>query len=118
MSQKQSVVERRARGTYRTLAHARCMVGGMTSPVSFRLRLDGKRRPTLPQSLLDAAGVGPGQDLVAHVEGPGRIVLEGAATVLAGLQAAVRAGKTSHGSAGSLAAELLADRLADSSLDR
>ena len=97
------------------------MVGGMTSPVSFRLRLDGKRRPTLPQSLLDAAGVGPGQDLVAHVEGPGRIVLEAAATVLAGLQAAVRAGKTSHGSTGStgsLAAELLADRLADSSLDR
>lgn len=118
MSQRRSVLERRARGTYRTLAHSQCMVGGMTSPVSFRLRLDGKRRPTLPQSLLDAAGVGPGQDLVAHVEGPGRIVLEGAATVLAGLQAAVRAGKTSHGAAGSLAAELLADRLADSSLDR
>lgn len=92
----------------------------MSKPVSIRLRLrlDGKRRPTLPQSLLDAAGVGPGQDLVARVEGPGRIVLEGAATVLAGLQAAVRSGKETHGSTGSLADKLLADRAADASLHR
>lgn len=62
--------------------------------------------------------MGPGQDLVARVEGPGRIVLEAAATVLAGLQAAVRSGKETHGSTGSLADELLADRAADVSLHR
>lgn len=90
----------------------------MESPVSFRLRLDEKRRPTLPQSLLDAASVGPGQDLVARLEGPGRIVLEGTAVVLAGLQAAIRSGRESRGSTRPLADALLADRAADSSLDR
>ncbi len=90
----------------------------MKATVSFRLRLDGKRRPTLPQSLLDAAGVGPGQELVAWVEGPGRIVLEDAATYLAGLQAAVRLGREAHGSTGSLADEVLADRAADVSMHR
>jgi len=45
-------------------------------------------------------------------------VLEGAATVLAGLQAAVRSGKETHGSTGSLADKLLADRAADASLHR
>lgn len=94
------------------------MVGIMADPVSFRLRLDEKRRPTLPQSLLDAAGMEPGQDLVARVEGPGRIVLEGAATVLARLQETVRAGKHARGSSVSLADEFLADRAADRSLDR
>lgn len=90
----------------------------MVEKVSVRLKLDDKRRPTLPQSLLDAAGVGPGEELVAHVEGPGRIVLEGTDAVLAGLQEAVRAGKRSHGAVGSLADELLADRAADASLTR
>ncbi len=45
-------------------------------------------------------------------------MLEGVATVLAGMQAAVRAGKETHGSTGSLADELLADRATDVSLHR
>ena len=65
----------------------------MTAEPRFRVKVDAKRRPTLPQSLLDAAGVGGGEDLIAHLEPPGRIVLEGPATVLARLQETIRAGK-------------------------
>lgn len=57
-----------------------------------------------------------GHDLIARVEGPGRIVLEDAATVLARLQAAVAAGKAAAGITHSLAEELLAERAADTSL--
>lgn len=89
----------------------------MTVELTFRVKVDAKRRPTLPQSLLDAAGVGDGQDLIAHLEAPGRIVLEGPATVLARLQAAVRAGKDERGITASLADELLAERATDTSLD-
>lgn len=92
--------------------------GYYEKPVSHRLRLDEKRRPTLPQSLTEAAGVGPGEDLVARVDGPGRIVLEGADTVLTGLQAAVRSGRQTYGSTGSLADGLSADRASDMSLPR
>ncbi len=87
----------------------------MTGP--YRVRVDHKRRPSLPQQLLDEAGVGAGQDLIARVEGPGRIVLEDAATVLGRLQAAVREGMAAHGVSGSLADELLAERAADTSLE-
>lgn len=89
----------------------------MPAERTFRVKVDVKRRPTLPQSLLDAAGVGGGQDLIAHLDGPGRIVLEGPATVLARLQAAVRAGKDTRGVNAALADELLAERAADASLD-
>ena len=65
----------------------------MTDEAMFRVKVDAKRRPTLPQALLDAAGVGGGQDLIAHLEEPGRIVLEAPGAVLARLQEAVRAGK-------------------------
>lgn len=64
----------------------------MSAPVTARLKLDAKRRPTIPTSVLDAAGVGPGEDLVARVEGPGRIVLESTGSVLAQLQRAVAEG--------------------------
>lgn len=67
-------------------------LGAMSVPVTVRLKLDAKRRPTIPSSVLDAAGVGPGEDLVARVEGPGRIVLESASSVLAQLQRAVAEG--------------------------
>lgn len=88
----------------------------MAAEPTFRVKVDAKRRPTLPQSLLDAAGVGPGQELIAHLDATGRIVLEGPATVLARLQDAVRAGKDAHGVTASLADELLADRGQDTSL--
>ncbi len=89
----------------------------MTTEPTFRVKVDAKRRPTLPQSLLDAAGIGGGQDLIAHLEPPGRIVLEGAGTVLARLQDAVRAGKDARGITASLADELLVERAADTSMD-
>lgn len=80
------------------------------SGVPVRLRLDDKRRTTLPPALLAAAGVGPGADLVARVEAPGRIVLESPAAILAGLQAAVRQGAPTRGHTRSLVEELLAER--------
>ena len=96
--------------------HAGTVVRMMTG-ASFRVRVDDKRRPALPKELLDAAGVGAGDDLIARVEAPGRIVLEDAATVLGRLQAAVAAGRAAHRSTGSLAEELLTERAADTSLD-
>ncbi len=90
----------------------------MAASVSCHLRLDEKRRPTLPQSLLDAAELRADQGLVARVKGPGRIVLEGTAAVLVRLQAAVQSGKVAHDSLGPLADEILADRAADTSLDQ
>jgi bifunctional DNA-binding transcriptional regulator/antitoxin component of YhaV-PrlF toxin-antitoxin module len=97
---------------------ARTTLGGMTDrgPTS-RVRLDDKRRTTFPTPLLAAAGVGPGADLVARVEGPGRIVLETSASVVARMQEMVRAAKAERGVTGSLADELLAERAADTSLD-
>lgn len=68
----------------------------MTEMLSARVRLDARRRPTLPRELLEAAGVGGEEEWVARVEGPGRIVLESTATVLAALQAAVAASRTAR----------------------
>lgn len=68
----------------------------MTEMLSARVRLDARRRPTLPRELLEAAGVGREEEWVARVEGPGRIVLESTATVLAALQAAVAASRTAR----------------------
>lgn len=106
------------------LSHDRHAVGRVTVEQTFPVKVDAERRPTPPQSLLDAAGVGDGQDLIAHLEAPGRIVLEGPATVLEGpatvlarLQAAVRAGKDGRGITASLADELLGERAGDTSLD-
>ncbi|WP_369054637.1 AbrB/MazE/SpoVT family DNA-binding domain-containing protein [Kineococcus terrestris] len=44
-------------------------------PSSYTVRLDAKRRPTLPAELLAAVDARPGSELVATVE-DGRIVLE------------------------------------------
>lgn len=45
-------------------------------PVSWKVRLDGRRRPTLPEELLNAAGIAQGSELTARVMGDGMIVLE------------------------------------------
>lgn len=39
------------------------------------VRMDTKRRPTLPSELLDAAGISIGEDLVASTSGDGAVVL-------------------------------------------
>lgn len=100
-----------------TAPHRTGTVVRMAVGASYRVRVDDKRRPALPKALLDAAGVGPGEDLIASVEGPGRIVLEDAATVLRRLQAAVAAGMAERGVTASLADELLAERATDTSLE-
>ena len=42
---------------------------------AWRVRLDSRRRPTLPQDLLDLVGIEPGADLVAQTSEEGVIVL-------------------------------------------
>ena len=103
-------------------SHDGCMMGYMTDPVlthgaSYRVRLDDRRRPTLPPALLEEAGIRAGRhELVAHVEGPGRVVLEDPTALLGALQEAVAAGKRARRVQGTLVEELLADRVHDTSL--
>lgn len=40
------------------------------------VRMDAKRRVSLPSQLLDQVGIVAATRLVAHVEGPGRVVIE------------------------------------------
>ena len=97
-------------------------MGGMTDPVqtrgaSYRVRLDDRRRPTLPPALLEEAGILAGRhELVAHVEGLGRVVLEDPTALLGALQEAVAAGKQTRGVQETLLDGLLADRADDASL--
>lgn len=97
-------------------------MGGMTRPVAgfataYRVRLDDRRRPTLPPALLAEAGIdAEPHELVAHVEGPGRVVLEDPAALLEALQEAVAAGKKAQHLTRPLADQLISERAADSSL--
>lgn len=85
----------------------------------FRIRLDERRRPTLPPALLEQAGIATdAHDLVARVDGPGRVVLEDPAALLAALQNKVRAGKLANGIDGDLAELLLAERATEARQDR
>lgn len=90
------------------------MVGFSTG---YRIRVDAKRRPTLPAALLAEAKIDASHDLVAHADGLGRIVLEDPLAVLAAFQDDVLAGKVEQGTDGSLVEDLLADRAADGSTD-
>jgi hypothetical protein len=83
---------------------------------SYRLVLDSKRRPTLPAQLLREAELSGAREFVAHVEGPGRIVLEDPKAALTRLQTAVAAGKQRRHRGDSLEQSLLDDRAADTSL--
>ena len=82
---------------------------------TYRLRMDGKRRPTLPAALLDDAGISPTHELVAYTDGRGRVVLEDPLVMLTAFQHAVVEGKQANGIAASLVDELIADRAADPS---
>ena len=81
----------------------------------YRVRVDAKRRPTLPAAVIEAAGLSDSHELVVHTDGPGRIVLEDPAVLLAEFQSAVARGKAATGFHGSLAEDLAADRAADPS---
>ena len=56
------------------------------------------------------------QDLVAYVDGPGRVVLEDPTALLGALQKSVAAGKHERHIRGSLVDRLLEDRRNDKSL--
>jgi len=84
---------------------------------SYRVRLDSRRRPTLPTALLDEAGIDDeGVELVARAEGPGRIVLENPLSLLREVQAAIAAEMVENGDTTDLAMELVAERQFDASL--
>lgn len=84
---------------------------------SYPVRLDARRRPTLPSALLEEAGIrADSQELVARVDGPGRVVLEDPAALLASLQASAVAKKPARNIRGSLVDHLLEDRRNDKSL--
>ncbi len=84
---------------------------------AYQVKVDAKRRPTLPAVLLAEAGINPGHELVARAQGQGRIMLEDPMAVLAAFQDEVLAGKSENGVTGSLADELLVERANDGSLD-
>lgn len=84
--------------------------------LTFRVRVDGKRRPTLPVELLRCANLEGARELVAHVEGSGRIVLEDPDASLAAFQALVEDGMARTGFCGDISQDLLDDRRSDRSL--
>lgn len=84
---------------------------------SYPVRLDDRRRPTLPTALLEEAGIALGpRDLVARVVGPGRVVLEDPTALLADLQKSVATSKLERKIRDSLVDRLLEDRHNDKSL--
>ena len=84
---------------------------------SYPVRLDDRRRPTLPSALLEEAGIAMGpRDLIARVDGRGRIVLEDPTALLADLQKTVAASKIERKIHSSLVDRLLEDRQNDESL--
>ncbi len=84
---------------------------------SYRVRLDSRRRPTLPVALLEEAEIdGEGTDLIARVEGPGRVVLEDPTALLHDLQERVAQGMARRGDTRDLALELIDERQRDESL--
>lgn len=96
--------------------------GSMKKPslahmTSYPVRLDDRRRPTLPSALLEEAGIMAGtQELIAHVDGPGRVVLEDPTALLGALQKNVAERKHERRIRGSLVDHLLQDRRDDTSL--
>ncbi|MCP2258076.1 hypothetical protein LX15_001763 [Streptoalloteichus tenebrarius] len=87
----------------------------MSDVGTYRLALGSDRRPSLPDALLDEAGLPAAGELVAYVAGPGRIVLEAPGAALARLRAAVAEGKRRRRRADDLETSLFTDRSADAS---
>lgn len=85
---------------------------------SYRVRLDSRRRPTLPAALLDEAGIDDdeGTELIGRVEGPGRVVLEDPFALLRGVQATIAAEMAENRDDADPAMELILERRLDASL--
>lgn len=96
----------------------------MTQPTlatgtSYSVRLDNRRRPTLPLALLEEAGIEVGDhELVARADGPGRVVIEDPRALLAALQESLATKKRARNISGSLVDHLLQDRRDDKSLTK
>ena len=99
-----------------------CIVGAMTeilnsSATTYLVKLDERRRPTLPTALLEEAGISAEvHKLIARVDGPGRVVLEDPSTLLLNLQKSIAESKIELGIHGSLVDQLLDERMNDLSL--
>lgn len=87
-----------------------------TDVTEFRVSLDSKRRPTLPVALLRQAGLEHSHELVAHVDGPGRLVLEDPDAALVAFQDEIAAARVATGFEDALDQDLLYDRASDGSL--
>ena len=99
--------------TGRVSSMARSAVGLNT----YKVRLDERRRPTLPPALLAEAGIAPGiHEMIAWVDSRGRLVLEDPLALLSALQDEVADGKASMGVSGDLVDHLLVERASDQSL--
>ena len=84
---------------------------------SYRVRLDNRRRPTLPTALLDEAGIDDeGAELIARADGLGRIVLEDPLSLLREVQATIAAEMVENHDTTDMAMELIAERQFDTSL--
>lgn len=81
------------------------------------MRFDAKRRPTLPSALLEEAGIDTSHEVVARVDGPGRVVLEDPLVLLAAFQAEVANELAATGYQGDLSDELIAERAAEALSD-
>lgn len=79
------------------------------------LRLDAKRRPTLPAALLAEAALKPDSELIARADGAGRIVLETAEAVKRRVRDRAVAGRARTGRTESAVDSLLVDRATDRS---
>ena len=84
---------------------------------SYRVRLDSRRRPTLPAALLEEADIDiENADLIARVDGRGRVVLEDSMTLLREVQEAMAAEMAARHDTRDLAMELIEERQLDASL--
>ena len=60
--------------------------------ISYPIRLDARRRPTLPSELIAEAGLDEGEDLIAYSE-QGRIVISTRARLVSSVQEMFRAAR-------------------------
>lgn len=93
-----------------------------TSPIpathSFKLKLDDRRRPTLPANLLKEAGIdGTLTVLVAYSDKKGRIILEDPDAALNSLREQIAAGMTDSGFSGPIEDQLYLNRAEDSRIE-
>jgi hypothetical protein len=78
-------------------------------PPSWQVRLDSRRRPTLPEGALRAAGFAPGDELRVRVAEEGLLILETPAHALKRAKSRVAGAKAG----GSVVDDFLAERRAE-----